>query len=459
MSLYQGLRIMNRNRWSNRIIYAFQYIPFTWNTLFFGALAWIAYKMLYRPLNKENLTDAQLPFVRLMAIFVAWLILSLVVLSLISTLFSWFYFLWLRRKNKSALQMNFYTEEQNGKRKQYLEASISKALRPILGVVKGRLFYDNNLLTGTFSLLSARRKKNSLRREAISGRSRISLPDIKEYQIRGSIVFFEDMFHLLSLPVFSRMSGDFYQSPKHSIHAAEEVAPKKTDTMDIRIDQLRKVEGEYLNYKDFESGDDVRRIVWKVFAKNRDLVVRIPERMEPYASHLYFYASFYNTINTLAGGAYFAEMLNYYKSNVWSVYEALQRQEWKMKYIPDQHFALKGQPTEYEKDERIVSNSEWQNKNSTRDYFSPKKGTVLVISSLIDPAELAGILEESDPGVQIIYIKLSRVFHQYLAWNWIKNLLFIPAPDRLSKLKSSWPFSPLRRQLLKNERQIEGLLK
>lgn len=449
---------MNTNRWSKRILYAFQYIPFTWNTLFFGALAWIAYKMLYRPLTKENLTDAQLPFVRLMVIFVAWLVLCLVVLSLLSTLASWLYFLWLRRNNKSSLQLNFYSEEQNGKKKQYLEAGIPKAIKPILGFVKGRLFYDNNQLTGKFSLLSARRKKNSLLREAITGRSRISLPDIKEYQVRGSIVFFEDMFHLLSLPVFSSMGGDFYQSPKHSIHLADEVAPKKTDTMDIRIDQLRKVEGEYLNYKDFESGDDVRRIVWKVFAKNRDLVVRIPERMEPYASHLYFYASFYNTISTLSGSAYLAEMLNYYKSNVWAVYEALQKQEWKMKYVPDQHFALKGQLTEQEKDERIVSNSVWQHKNSTRAYFAPKKGTVLVISSLIDPEELAAILEESDPSVQIIYVKLSKVFHQYLAWSWLKSLLFIPAPDRLAKLKSSWPFSPLRRQLLKNERQIEDLL-
>jgi hypothetical protein len=450
---------MKVNRWRNRINYAFQYIPFTWNTFFFGVLAWLAYKILYRPVTKDNLTDAQLPFVRLMIIFVAWLMLALIVLSLCSTFASWLYFLWLRRKNKASLHMHFYAEEKNGRKKQYLEASISKAIKPVLGFVKGRLFYDNDQLTGKFSLLSARRKKNSLLREAITGRSRISLPDIKEYQIKGNIVFFEDMFHLLSLPVFSAMSGDFYQSPKHLVNTADEVAPKKTDTMDIRIDQLRKVEGEYLNYKDFESGDDVRRIVWKVYAKNRDLVVRIPERLEPYASHLYFYASFYNTISTLGGSAYFSEMLNYYKSNVWSVYEALQQQEWKMKYIPDQDFTLAGQLSEQEKDERIVSNSLWQNKNSTRDYFSPKKGTVLVISSLIDPKDLAHILEESDTSVQIIYIQLSKIFHQYLGLTWLKNLFFIPAPDRLSKLKSKWLFSPVRRQILKNEQQIERLLK
>lgn len=451
---------MTYKQWKNRVLYAFQLIPFTWNTVFLSLLFWAAYKLLYVPVTKENMADAQLPFVRLMAEFVAVFIVALILLSLLSTIATWFYFLWLRRKGKATLQLRFYAEENGNKKKQFFEATLPDVLKPLLGFVKGRLFYDNKQLSDKFGLLSVRRKKNSIIRDAITGRNRIALPDIKEYQIKGGIVFFEDMLHIISLPLLQPIAGNFYQSPKTQLEKVEDVAPKKTDTMDIRIDQLRKVEGEFLNYKDFESGDDVRRIVWKVFAKNRDLVVRIPERMEPYASHLYFYASFYNSLNgEVLGSGYFAEMLNFYKTNVWAIYEELQKKEWKIKYIPDQQFTINEQLSEQEKDERIISNSDWQKSVSARSYFPPKKGTVLVISSLTDAKELAQILDESDNSVQIFYVQLSQIFRQYVALHWFKSLFFIPAPDRLSKLKSSWLFSPLRKQILNNEKELEALLK
>lgn len=451
---------MKLKQLKKRILIYTQWIPFTWNTVFFAAIAWIAYKILYQPITKENAIDAQLPFVNLMGAFVAWLVLGLILISILSTIATYLYFLWLRKNKKTALEIHFYTEEKGKRKRQFLEASLAFVFRPILGFVKGRLYYDDGQLTDKFGLLSSRLKKNSLLRDAIVGKSRIELPDIKEYQIRGGILFFEDLFQIISLPVRQAVAGTFYQSPDHMPETIAEVSPKQTNSMDIRIEQLRKVEGDLLHYKSFESGDDVRRIVWKVFAKNRDLVVRIPERMEPYASHLNFYASFYTAINsTIIGTEYFAEMLNFYKSNVWSIYQALQQKEWQIKYIPDQEFHLAEQLSDSERAERIISNSEWQKELSTRDYFSPKKGTVLVISSLTDPKELEKILDEADNSVQIFYVQLSPIFHQYVALNWLKSLFFIPAPDRLSRLKSSWIFSPLRRQILKNEQQIESLLK
>ena len=451
---------MNKKSWKSKIRNLFQWIPFTWNSVFFALIAWIAYTILYQPINKENATDAQLPFVHLMAAFVAWLLLGLILISLLSAIASYLYFLWLRKNKKSSLQVHFYTEEKGDRKRQFLEAGLPYVIRPVLGFVKARLYYDDGQLTDKFGLLSARLKKNSLLRDAIMGRSRIELPDIKEYQIRGGLLFFEDLFQIISLPVRQQVGGTFYQAPDHMPETIADVSPRQTNTMDIRIEQLRKVEGDLLHYKDFESGDDVRRIVWKVYAKNRDLVVRIPERMEPYASHLNFYASFYSSINTsILGSEYFAEMLNFYKTNVWSVYKALQHKEWQIKYIPDQEFHLAEQLSDEERAERIISNSEWQRSLSTRDYFPVKKGTVLVISSLTDPRELEKILDEADNSVQIMYVQLSQIFHQYVALHWLKSLFFVAAPDRLSRLKSNWIFSPLRRQILKNEKQIEDLLK
>ncbi|MCD6065100.1 MAG: hypothetical protein K0R82_3011 [Flavipsychrobacter sp.] len=445
-------------RW--RIRYALQYFPFTFNTLLCIVAAFAAYKLLYQPAPKEDPAPFR-PFIILMGKMAFWFVVVLVGVSILSTIASWLHYMWLKRHKNYKLQVNFSTESKNGrKNKLYLNALLQGVQRPVLGFVKGRLFYDDHQLTDKFSLLSNKRKEHTIWRAAITGRSRMNLPDIKEYQLKGGFIFFEDMLHIFSLAVAQPVSGHFYQPPVLAKDDDRDVFPKKTETLDVRIDQLRRVEGEYLNYKDFESGDDVRRIVWKVYAKNRELVVRVPEMFEPYASHLYFYASFHASVKSqwLSEG-YFREMLNYYKNCVWTVYDTLAQKEWELKYVPDQSFNV---PEHLERDERaarIISNSSWHADRALNEYFNAKKGTVLVVSSLTDPDELANVLEQCDQGTVVYFVKLSKVFRHFVAWNWLKRLIFLPPQDRLNRLRGRWVFSPIRLQVQKREKIIEELLR
>jgi hypothetical protein len=220
------------------------------------------------------------------------------------------------------------------------------------------------------------------------------------------------------------------------------------------------VEGEHLNYKDFESGDDVRRIVWKVYAKNRELVVRVPELYEPYASHLYFYASFYASVKAQwMSEDYLKEMLNYYKNSVWTVYDTLSRREWDMRFIPDQSFNIPEQLTDHEKTARIISNSRWHKDASLQQYFNPKSGTVLCVSSLTEPQELSNMLERCDASTVVYLIKVSNVMKHFAPLNWLNRLIFLTPDDRLSRLRTTWSFSPIRIQIHRREKEIEEILK
>jgi len=445
-------------KWNVR--YAMQYFPFTLNTLLCLAVAWAAYKLLYTPTPKGEDPSSLLPFIIIMGKVVYWFLASLVATSVLSTFISYFHYLYLRNGYGVKLQVAFDTETKKGKNKLYLSAQLDRALRPLLGFVKGRLYYDDNVMTDRFSLLSNRRKAQSLWREAITGRSRLTLPDIKEYDLRGGFVYFQDMLHLFSLASWQPVSGHFYQPPLLTEEQDATVFPKKTETMDVRIEQLRRVEGEQLNYKDFEAGDDVRRIVWKVYAKNRELVVRVPELYEPYASHMYFYASFHADVKAQwLNEGYLKEMLNYYKNNVWTVYDTLSKKEWQMRYIPDQSFKLPEQLNDDEKAARIISNSAWHKENGLQQYFNTKTGTVLCISSLTDTHELANLLDRCDGSTVVYFVKLSNVMKSYAALSWLSRLIFLPPEDRLSKLRARWIFSPMRSQVLKREREIEELLR
>lgn len=450
-----------------RIRYYLQFNPFTLNTLICALAAWLGYKVLYRPLPKTGMEEddstasAYRPFVLLLGKIALLIIAGLVLISVLSTLITWLYYLYLKQKKDVGLELSFTTETKKGrKNKLYLNASIEGVRRPLLGFIKGKLYYDDYLLTDAFSLLSNKRSDKGFWRKAIAGRSRLLLPDVKEYQLRGGFVFFQDMLHLFSLAVPQSIKGQFYQPPVLQDEEDSEVAPKKTETLDVRIEQMRRVEGEYLNYKDFEPGDDIRRIVWKVYAKNRDFVVRMPERFEPYASHLYFYASFHAAAGTSwLGDGYGREMLNYYKNGIWTVYDTLSRKEWEMRFIPDQSFTVPENLSGGERAARIISNSDWQSDQPLSGYFNARQGSVLCISSLTDVQELAQVLEQSDAGTVIYFVKLSWTFRHFAPFTWFKRLVFLPPKDRLSRLRTRWTFSPLRIQIQRREKEIERLLK
>ncbi len=443
-----------------RIQYAMQYFPFTVNTFLCAVVAWFSWHFIYTPTPKGEEPSQIVPIILLLGKITLGIFLGLIGLSVLSTFVCWIHFLILKRKKKSILKIDFETVTKKGrKNKLYLNASLEGALRPLLGFVKGCMIYDHDQMTGRFSLLSSKRKEKSIWRLAITGKSQLVLPDIKEYDLNGGFVYFQDMLHLFSLGVAQPLSGHFYQPPLLVTNQDTEVSPKKTETLDVRIDELRRVEGEYLNYKDFEAGDDVRRIVWKVYAKNRELVVRIPERFEPYASHLYYYASFYSALQgKITGNDYLKEMLNYYKNCVWTVYDTLSKKEWNLTYIPDQQFNVAEDNDEAAKTSRIISNSTWQNDKELQQYFNAKHGTVLCVSSLMDTAALEAVLDQCDASTVIYFVKLTRVMKHFAPLNWLRRLLFLPPKDRLSRLRTTWTFSPFRIQLQKREKTIEALL-
>lgn len=389
-----------------------------------------------------------------------WFIVALVLVSMFSTLAAYFYYTWLKASGGNELQVAFETEgRKNGRNRVYLQATLEGAFRPILGYVKGRLYYDDNVMTERFSLLTNKRLPRSFRRTAIAGKSRLYLPDVKEYELKGGFVYFQDMLHIFSLAVSQPLSGHFYQPPELSKGPEDEVSPKKTENLDVRIEQLRRVDGEYLNYKDFESGDDVRRIVWKVYAKNRDLVVRVPEMFEPYASHLHMYASFYGEGKLRLSNAYAQEMLNYYKNCVWTVFDTLSKKEWEVKYIADQAITLPDQLAEPDRVAKVITGSNWHADKNLLSYFSPKTGAVLCVSSFTDVDQLAELLEVCDPSTVIYFVKLSGNMRSLAPLTWVFRLLLQPPKDRLSRLRSTWAISPFRFQVQKRERAIESVLK
>jgi Protein of unknown function DUF58 len=451
---------MSWKHFISKIRYYGQYFPFTLNSALCAVAAWWAFQVLYTPVPKGENPSAFLPVILLMGRLTILFLVSLASLSVLSAFYCFAYYLYLKSAKNAVLKVAFQTETKTGKKnKLFLNTQVDGVIRPLLGFVKGRIFYDDYRMTDQFSMLTDKRAENGFWRTGISGKSRLLLPDIKEYDIKGGFIYFQDMLHLISLAIEQPVNGHFYHRPVAAQQDDAEAAPKQTENLDIRIDQMRRVDGEYLNYKDFEAGDDVRRIVWKVYARNRELVVRMPERYEPFASHLYFYASFYRSGKPSGwNNGYVLEMLNYYKNKVWTIYEALAKKEWEINYVPDQLFSFSEDTEKSEHDARIIANSTWHTEKEIAGYFNTKLGSALCISSFADPADLANTLEKCDAATMLYFIPLSAAFRTLVPLGIVTRIVLRPPQDRLSRLKDTWIFAPLRLEMLKREQNIRKIL-
>ncbi|RYZ20419.1 MAG: DUF58 domain-containing protein, partial [Sphingobacteriales bacterium] len=375
-----------------RIRYYLQYFPFSLNAFLLGIALWICFRLVKPAVAAANSTEefsSFAPLILLIGQTALIFIVLLVGISVLTTFISWLNYIWLQ--GKYGYQLEFAFRPMNGKKGLWLETLLRRARRPFLGFIKGRLYYDGYKMTDKFTLASNRRNPQKFWRDGVGGKNAIELPDIKEYSIEGGFVYFEDMLRLFSIPVKQTVKGHFYQAPQTVSLEERESQPRKTEDTETRIEQLRRVDGEYLNYKDFESGDDVRRVVWKVYAKNRELVVRVPEIFDPYASHVYLYASFHTSLKQ-TGNDFSAEMLNYYKNRVWSVFETLAQKDFEVRFIADQQLNIAEQSSTGEYVKQVISNSGWHADRDLAEYFDPRYGSVLCISSFNDPEELRQIM-------------------------------------------------------------------
>ncbi len=441
------------NGFRNTVKQATFYIPFT---LYFFLFV-IAGSVAFRFLTQRNF-DTHSSFADilnlLMQVALAFAIL-LLVLALVSVLVSVFYFLY-KRKN-GLISFNIATELSQGSMddKQTVRLHLHPVLKPFLGFLKIRLQYDQAMFSNKFQLLE--KKQNLFFNQTIEGTYHWPLPQIKEYHVQKAILYFEDYFQFFSVAVDLPANNLFYTHPGSLKMPDRNVRPRKTEETSTRIDELRKVEGEYLNYKNFENNDDVRRIVWKIYAKNKELVVRIPEIMDPYASHVYLYASFFSGFNIDGNSPAQVPFLNYYKTMIWTLYQDLVKKGFEVRYIPDQPLAKSG--AEKQQVQYNVSTSSWHQNQDLVTYCKTKDASMLVISSLSDAHQVEQLLERHGNDIRFVFVRLTDSLKKQNILDWVQWLFVQNEKNDMEVYKTAWAASlTLRPRIVENEKKLQKLL-
>lgn len=430
------------------------YIPFTiYFAIFASAIAIAWYSIA------DNQTDNESSFKDIFTLLIkvaGYFTFCIVIVALFSVVFSFLHFISVKRKKEIVFQLSTDIKESKLHQKQTVRLLIAPILKPLFGFIKIRLQYDDKHFSNKFSLVENGRLQ--FFRKKIEGIYYWSLPEIKEYRIEKAVLYFEDVFQFFSVAVNIPTNNQFFTQPILKQINDLKTHIRKTDDNTIRIDEMRRVNGEYLNYKNFEDNDDVRRIVWKIYAKNKELVVRIPEIMDPYASHIYMYTSFFSSFQILGNSAVEIPFLNYFKTITWSIYQNLIKQGFDVKYISDQEVAKNNVTDEQQKVKYSISVSKWQSNTDLKSYIKTSNASVIVISSLSNASEVEELIHQYGNAITFIFIKLTDSFKKQNLIDWVQWLFVENDKDDIDVHKRNWAISALRFRIKENEEKLEKII-
>ena len=454
MSLNQELKTKKSLPFLTRVKTVSFFIPFRVHLILFIGLLFTGYIWLKKNVALPNSSYDEI--VHLLITITLWFVALILMIGFISAIIPWLLLLLNRKSGLTEFKIKTASDNTEAGQKPAVSITLHPAIKPLFGFVRFRLEHDKGL-SKKFTLTNSGSNQLFFP-TTLDGIYNWPAPDIREYNITGSLIYFEDMFQLFSFVAELPSQDSFVTQPGTLAGISYLAKPKKTFDTTVRVEEIRKVEGEFLNYKNFENNDDVRRIVWKIYAKNKELVVRTPETNDPYDSHIYFYASFYNHFRNDLNQQLDAVFLNYFKTQTWNAYWQLSKQNVEVKYIPDQptRLALSNDPLQ--KVKYIISTSEWQTNTDLKQYFKKGEASVLCFSSLTNKTQAAEILENSGKDLVIIFVRLSLAFSRVKVSDWMKYIFVKPSGDSLEKLRLAWNISPLKNNLLQNEKELLRLL-
>lgn len=441
--------LKNWSYWSRLTVIRWQFFAFL-------LIGWGLVKWLEQEYGQD---DSTLWLVmNLFTRFVTYAILGLITISIGSALVTWLIFRSGIKRHGITLQIRFGDGHQAEAGWVPLTLSLTgRVLRPVLGTLQAGLIFSDKRVTQRVVLDENIRKPKQLFRVGIQGSGSTFLHDRGIYDVDKVNVLFCDMLGLVALPVIIPFTRQLYTLPVPMSPRTVKAQPNSAEEQKHRIEIPRRVEGEYVNYKEFETGDNIQRIVWKIYAKSGQLVVRIPETKDPYASHLYLYASYFHGFEP-GGGAFETELLNVYKDQLRNLYEALLKNGYDVRLPHDQEIPKLAGVSEKKNELYQIAACSWQTHTPPSVMIKPQRAAFVCITSFTPAAELEVLINRIPDIIPIVVLRMSHAIASPFQFS-MKEIFFRPEHTPADELRRPWMLSSLRRTLIRNEKEMEEMLK
>lgn len=326
---------------------------------------------------------------------------------------------------------------------------------------------------------------SKLPQRLIGGKTFIKNLTKGRYKITRSLLLFEDILGLFRFVYEEREESYDFIVVDNPQTSNRHIPTPQADITEKESQLKVKMPGEYLEFKKYNpSSDSTRFILWKVFARTDELLVRRPERENPNSAKIPLMVNFHN--NTLLDGYphLLDDILNNYKSSVLRVVESVKKQNFVIDYFPEdiieaiathKHHLL----NDYDDRFRIVAKDrQIEAKISAHNYQSnlpiPKQlemlhqklahyknipNALLLFTSSLDTSWLDIYKRPSKSQKPVVFLKrISREFFNQKGFsNPLYNIIFTNPSKKDWHKKSLFTrikYSQIYHQILANEKTI-----
>ncbi len=334
--------------------------------------------------------------------------------------------------------------------------------KPFLGFLRVKIIFDDFTETEELLLTDSYRERG--KRVGMRILKPLWLPNVRDYQIKYVLLQFEDVFHFFAFPYRDAKHIGMFTEPPVIRSEPVEVHLDKSEEPVLKVVQHKLAKGELIDYKKYAPGDDIRRIIWKNYARNRELTVRIPDRSFPYVSHINVLASFYDASPGEMSLALKTHLLNIYKEKLRQIVDSILEQGFTVQFIPDQTVEHHYQLDEYQQILYYISSAQWQNRYPIEQYvrenFSKLRGgsNLLVFSSLAPVEQFGSVLNGRLSGFSLCFYRISEILNKSRKPSLIKQVFLVDILEPLEAARRERKARGTTRFIRRNETELIKLL-
>jgi hypothetical protein len=338
---------------------------------------------------------------------------------------------------------------------------------PAMGHVRVCLIFKTVGASEDIYLTKEHRTKGRKAHTVIEGSRQIWLNNTNDHAIRCSFIYFEDMFHVFSLPYREWENMGIFTIPQRRERAAVQAMPKHTESPVVKILDNRTVPAELLNYKRFEPGDNPKRIIWPVYARSRELIVRLPDVVNPYVSHITLIPLMQDHVNAEQARPLRTLLLDHYKEQIRSILDALHRTGLTVTFRSD--VASPYPVGDYETQLYRISILDFSPGRSAKEALekfmqgkSQYTVPLVLFSSLADAQEILQAAAHGMADTRFVWIKSSHCMDPGKRKSGkarAKNLLMFEIAGPMEQALGSATGRRLRKRILGNEKKMVKELK
>jgi len=318
--------------------------------------------------------------------------------------------------------------------------SIQSFILPLLGNIRVQLY-----LNGRQATVNTNFSTEGMLTFYMNGHLNWEVALVDLYRVNAIVIYHSDFLGLLQLPIRLSLQTTHVKWPEVS-----EILPKKapiSETLSekFRVEEQKKIEGEYLQYKSFEQGDDIRRIVWNIYARNRELVVRQPELKNPYVSHINFIPVFKTEDLRWIPEAIQQNFLSEFKTKLWQYYSEFSASGIDVRLTRTDH------PSNFLLDKmairHAITESFWEIDDQQKTQTKKRLNAVFLINPFLPDRWLDEIL--AVPDVNLIYFSFASLELNKRSW---MERLFLKDNHPIRSKWKGWYLSPFYRNLIEREK-------